>query len=302
MSSLKIACLGEVMIEMIVDADGKNAALGVAGDIMNTAIYLSRGLVKDHEIAFVSMIGRDPLSDRIETFIASEGVSTKFLKRHPTRLPGLYSISTNEAGERSFSYWRDASAARLMYASSEDAGFEELSNFDVIFMSAISLAILPRPVRDRFYTWLKDFRADGGKFVFDSNYRPALWPDKEEARYEITRAWSHCDIALPSVDDEMALFGDSDEDQVLKRLRTNGVRLGVLKRGELGPWPIDKGEVSAVSFAPAIKVIDTTAAGDSFNGGFLATYLTTGDLAEAMKAGHDLANRVIGHRGAIIPR
>lgn len=302
MNSLKIACLGEAMIEMIVDGDGKNAALGIAGDSMNTAIYLSRSIGKDHEIAFVSMIGRDPLSDRIEVFISNEGVSTKLLKRHPTRLPGLYSISTNEAGERSFSYWRDASAARLMYASSEEAGFEELSEFDVIFMSAISLAILPRSVRDRFFIWLKDFRADSGKFVFDSNYRPALWPDKEEARYEITRAWSHCDLALPSVDDEMALFDDSDEHQVLERLRANGVRLGVLKRGELGPRPISENDNPPLDFAPATKVIDTTAAGDSFNGGFLATYLTTGDLAEAMKAGHELANRVIGHRGAIIPR
>ena len=302
MTALKIACIGEAMIEMIVDADGKQAALGVAGDSMNTAVYLARCLGPEYHVAFASMIGTDPLSARIESFIASEGVSTEFLKKHPTLLPGLYTIETNASGERSFSYWRSASAARHMFSSDQGLSFDDLAGFDIIFMSAISLAILPQAVRDQFFSWLTTFRSRGGQFAFDSNYRPALWTDQEEAKREISRGWTHCDIALPSIDDEMALFGDACESDVLKRFKSYGVHTGALKRGAFGPISIGDNARDLHPYKPAVKIVDTTAAGDSFNGGFLAHYLQTKNLAEAMQSGHDLANIVIGYRGAIIPR
>lgn len=302
MKPLKIACLGEAMIEMIANSDGTQAALGVAGDSMNTAIYLKRCLGAEHQVAYVSMVGRDAFSDRIENFIASEGVSTRLLKRHASKLPGIYAVSTDDAGERSFSYWRDASAAREMLSDPDGLSLDELSDFDVISASAISLAILPQSARDNFFDWLSDFRSKGGRFVFDSNFRPALWPDRDIAKAEISKAWQCCDIALPSVDDEMALFEDADEEAVLARLRAFGVTSGVLKRGDLGPIPIAQDEQFDLTFAAAEHVVDTTAAGDSFNGGFLGAFLATGDLAAAAQAGHQLACHVVGHRGAITPR
>ena len=83
MTVLKIACVGEAMIEMIVNSSGTEAALGVAGDSLNTAIYLRRNLPSGHLVAYVSMIGTDAMSDRIAAFIADQGVSTACLQRHP---------------------------------------------------------------------------------------------------------------------------------------------------------------------------------------------------------------------------
>jgi 2-dehydro-3-deoxygluconokinase len=297
---MRVGCVGEAMVELSL-ADGA-AKVGFAGDVLNTAIYLRRELPAEHEVAFVSMIGSDVLSDRMAAFIEGEGLSTRDLQRHPARLPGLYAISTDAAGERSFLYWRDSSAARLMFCSDNGAGFAPLDGYDVVYLSAITLAILSSGVREALFAWIDGFRREGGRLAFDSNYRPGLWPGQAVARDAVARAWRRTDIGLPSVDDEMALFGDADEAAALARLRCYGIRTGALKRGASGPLPIPPTDAPLPDFPPAERVVDTTAAGDSFNGGFLASFLSGGSLADAMLAGHRCAARVVGFRGAIAPR
>ncbi len=52
---------------------------------------------------------------------------------------------------------------------------------------------------------------------------------------------------------------------------------------------------------PVARVVDSTAAGDSFNAGYLAARLAGAELDVAAMQGHRIAARVIGHPGAIIP-
>ena len=223
--ALKIACVGESMIELSAIHSGPN--LSFAGDTLNTGIYLRRALPPEHSVTYVSVVGQDPFSDKMLDFITSHHVATDGILRHSELLPGLYAIMTDENGEWSFLYWRENSAARTLFQN----GFDVLKDFDVIFLSGITLAILPANVRDGLFKWLKRSSA---KIVFDSNYRPRLWENVDVARRMTERAWRACDIALPSLDDEMALFGDVDEAEVLARLRGYGVKHGALKRGGNG--------------------------------------------------------------------
>lgn len=298
----RIACIGEAMVELSLDAAGETARIGYAGDTLNTAVYMARECPGTHEIAFVSRVGTDRFSDDMLAFIDSEGVSTAAVARDDACLPGLYAISTDAGGERSFSYWRENSAARKLFQAAGGHDFSVLDGFDVVYLSAITLAILPPAVRGGLLDWVSAFRERGGLFAFDSNYRPKLWESVDAARQAVSRAWRNCDIALPSVDDEMALFGDRDAQSALARLEAYGIGIGALKRGADGPVPINGTLDPAPRFDPAEKVVDTTAAGDSFNGAFLAAYLAGKSLGEAMLAGHDRAARVIGIRGAIVPR
>ncbi|WP_136659262.1 sugar kinase [Nitratireductor sp. XY-223] len=297
----RIACVGEAMVELSLEADGRTARIGYAGDTLNTAVYLARERPGAHDVAFVSRVGRDRFSDDMLAFIEAEGVSAAAIARDEALLPGLYAISTDADGERSFSYWRENAAARNLFCTAGAPDFSALDGFDVVYLSAITLAILTPAVRGELLDWISDFRQRGGLFAFDSNYRPRLWESADAARQTVSRAWLNCDIGLPSVDDEIALFGDRDAAAALARLEACGIGIGALKRGAEGPVPINGAADTELRFAAAEKVVDTTAAGDSFNGAFLAEYLAGASLSEAMLAGHNRAARVIGVRGAIVP-
>lgn len=287
----RIACIGEAMVEFSFDGD--QPRFGFAGDALNTAVYLRRFTSKEHEVDFVSVVGVDPLSERMLKFIDAKGVSTRHIARHPDKLPGLYAISTDVDGERSFYFWRENSAARTLFHD----GFSVLDNFDVIFLSAIMLAILPSDVRYGLLSWLEGW---DGTVVFDSNYRPRLWENMEAARIAVSRVWKRADIGLPSLDDEMELFEDQGETEVLDRLRSCGLKHGVLKRGARGPLSLSGQQFRRADYPVAEKVVDTTAAGDSFNGGYLAALYSGATQREAMIAGHNLAVEVICKTGAIV--
>lgn len=292
MSAFRIASFGEAMIELNFDRKGEQ--IGFAGDTLNTAIYLTRNLSRQNSVEFVTVLGQDEASNRMLRFIETEDVGFANVSRHPSRLPGVYAIAVDGAGERSFSYWRDQSAARTLF---ED-GFDQLGGFDLIYFSGISLAILPQDIRTKLLAHLKSHPA---QIAFDSNYRPRLWESADVAREMMEAAWRIADVALPSADDEMALFGDESPEAVVDRLKGFGVTNGALKRGADGPLPLGPcGPLPNFSKAP--KVIDTTAAGDSFNGAFLAAHVGGASLEESMRRGHEQAIEVIGKLGAIIPR
>ncbi|OAN84967.1 2-dehydro-3-deoxygluconokinase [Sulfitobacter geojensis] len=285
---MRIACIGEAMIELSMA--GEDAQLGVAGDTLNTAIYLHRE-APALQVEFVTCLGDDPFSQRISDFIASQGVGRDTIHRIAGSSPGLYAITTTEDGERSFTYWRNASAARQLFA---DLDFSILAGFDAVYLSGISMAILPHPVRTALVAWLETAQV---KVIYDSNYRPRLWENEAQAQQITKGMWDRADVALPSIDDEMALFGETAA-QVETRFAGHRGR-GALKRGESGPMSL--GSQVTQAYPPAERVIDTTAAGDSFNGGYLGALLSGKSQADALMAGHQLAAKVVQHRGAIMP-
>ena len=302
MNVLRLGCIGEAMIELSQDpAQPGLARIGTAGDTLNTAIYLKRSAGSAISVSYVTALGDDPHSASMLDFMAGEGLEISATRRLAGALPGLYWITTGEAGERSFHYWRQNSAARQMFGGEGNCDFSALGELDVVYLSAISLAILPDPVRQGLIATLSDARKQRQlRVAFDSNYRPRLWESANAARKTIAAMWQITDIALPSLDDEMAVFEETSEHETAARLRETCPGTGVIKRGLLGPLPLDT-SVAIPDLPRIANPLDTTAAGDSFNGAFLASFLLDGDLEKAMQAGHACASKVICHRGAIIP-
>lgn len=292
---MKIAAIGEAMIELSMAGD--TAGVGVAGDTLNTAIYLKRS-APELQVDYITRLGTDAFSTRIADFIAAEEIGTDGIERDPHGTPGLYAITTDAAGERSFTYWRDSAAARLTFVTDQGPDFVALAQYDVIYLSGITMAILSPSTRSALMRFLQAFRKSGGRVCYDSNYRPRLWGDQETAQTLNDAMWALSDISLPSVDDEQELTGETPE-VIAKRFLGQG-RSGALKRGALGPMCLQTG--ATYDFPRAETVVDTTAAGDSFNGGYLGAALTGASQANALRAGHDLAMQVVGHKGAILPK
>lgn len=295
-----IVCIGEPLAEVSRGDRDLNVAFG--GDTLNTAIYCARGVQgADIAVHYVTAIGEDTLSDEVLELMQGEGIGTDFITRDPNRQIGIYAIQNDDMGERRFHYWREASAVRGMFATDRALHLDAIERADLVYLSGITLAILTQAARDRLWCALAKRRASGLQVAFDSNFRPKLWDDAQTARREITRFWEITDIALPSQEDEIALFGPSSNAAIIDRISSSGATSGALKCGADGPAEIPMSQ-SSQRFAKAETVIDTTGAGDSFNGAYLAAVSRGLDPSEALAQAHDLAVRVVGHKGAILPK
>ena len=295
----RLFCVGECMIEVAPAAEPGLAKVGYAGDTFNTAWYARRLLPPDMAVEYVSAVGDDAQSARMVAFMEGEGIGTGSVKRRAGMAPGLYMIAL-EDGERSFSYWREAAAARTLAREACLPG--DVGEGDVIHVSGITLAILPGADRDRLLAELADARAGGATISFDPNIRPRLWNDPAEMRVAVTRAAKGADIVLPSHDDEREAFGDASPDATADRYAALGCRAVVVKDGGGDLLVAADGARRRLAVSPIERPVDTTAAGDSFAAGVLAARMTGGDdpLAGA-RLGAALARLVVMGRGALVP-
>jgi 2-dehydro-3-deoxygluconokinase len=301
-----VYAIGECMIELQRSVEAGSAMdYRFGGDTLNAAVYMARLL--DPAVArvgYVTGLGIDGMSDEMLAAWQGEGIDTSCVLRLPERLPGVYLIETSDSGERRFHYWRADSAARhWMGAPGADAVLARLAASAMLYVSGISLAILWPADRERLLRLLAHCRANGGKVVFDNNYRPRLWNSAAEAAAVYARVLAQCDIALLTLDDEQAIYGATeDAASAIARARAHGVAEVVIKRGG-DPCVVHVDGLSVdVAGEPVATVVDTTAAGDSFGAAYVAARLQGLDPAAAARAGHRLAGAVIGQRGAIIAR
>ncbi|WP_029004818.1 sugar kinase [Azorhizobium doebereinerae] len=296
----KVVSVGEVMVELARGNDGRFGQ-SFGGDTFNTAVYLARAGI---ETAYATALGDDVFSAQILALAASEGLVTNAVVAVPGRVPGLYLITTDDRGERTFHYWRDSAPARVLFElEGWQAVAEKLVEAQAVYFSGITLSLYSNTGLGRFLATLEVAAERGAWRVFDGNFRPRGWQnDLPRARMVFAEALKRSSMALPTFEDEALLWGDASPEATIARITTFGVKEVVVKNGAGGALVHADGQTIAVPVEREVLPVDTTGAGDSFNAGYLAARLKGESPEAAARAGHALAGAVIMHRGAIIPR
>lgn len=293
----KIAIIGECMAELYAKED--TYVQTFAGDSFNCAVYLKRSS-PEHSVEYITVLGKDSWSQKMLSFFKEHNLDTNYIDFKEDKTIGLYIINTDK-GERSFSYWRGESAAKDLFTTTITKKIdEEICSFDTIFFSAITLGIMSKEGRKAFFKIIQKARNAGVKIAFDTNYRPRIYKNTQEAKDIYNETLPFCDIVLPSIDDEEALWGMSDSKEIIEKIKLAGALEIIVKAGKEDIVYYYENEIKTVKTTPLENIVDSTSAGDSFNGAYLSHRINGFSIEESIQKAQELSAKVIMHQGAII--
>lgn len=296
----KIFLFGECMVELSSNQQ-QTLNQAFAGDFFNAAVYLKRAF-EPIEVNLLTSIGEDKLSNAMIKLFEQEQLNTQLVFRDTKKLPGLYWIQLDSEGERSFDYWRSDAAVRQIMKWIDEPTLAELTNSDWFFFSGISLAVIKPEDRALFWQMLDKLKAAGVKIAFDPNYRHQLWQDEAQARAHFEQAFAYTDMLLPGVEDFKTLYAIETAEQVAEFCKPYQIDELIIKNGEQGVYCVYQEQVTKIDIEPVKQVVDTTSAGDSFNGVYLGARLSGQQVEDAVKLAAKAAAIVIQHKGAIVPK
>lgn len=301
---LDLLGLGECMVELHADEP-----LGVArslqrdfgGDVLNALVAASR---LGARTGFVTRVGDDPFGAALLAGWRAEGIDTSQAQLVAGD-NGVYFISVDARGEREFSYRRSGSAAAAMDASLVDEA--AIAGARWLLVSGITQA-LSAGAQAATREAVRLARRHGTQVAYDPNYRPRLWQSRgglAAARQAFAEIAGEVDWLLPSQPADAELLGGdvdrADACTVLRAFARLSPRVA-LKCGEAGAWLAFDGWFFDVPVEAVVRPVDSTGAGDAWNGAFLHHLMRDLPPAAAALAAHGVAARTLLHRGAIAPR
>ncbi|MGB0939420.1 MAG: sugar kinase [Candidatus Puniceispirillaceae bacterium] len=286
-----LLCMGEAMAEYNQQPDGRYLQ-GFGGDTSNAAISAAR---QGARAGIFTHIGSDPAGDGLLALWQGEGIETDLVKRCPDAQTGIYFVTHDSDGHH-FSYYRKMSAAAQMTA--DDVPQDKLAGVDILHISGISQAISDS-ASQAVIAAIRAVKSAGGRVSYDTNLRLGLW-SLEKARQTIHDTVAECDIALPGLDDARQLTGLNSPDEIADFYLQLGVSIVALTLGPNGTMVASKKERAIIpSFA--VDAIDATAAGDTFDGAFLAELMAGASPFDAAKYANATAALSTTGYGAVAP-
>ena len=295
-----LIALGECMVELYASGPLGGAEVlrrSCGGDVLNALVAAAR---LGGRTGFVTRVGDDPFGAALLAQWRREGID---VEQAPLVAGenGVYFISLLADGEREFTYRRANSAASQLSADGLDAGY--IAAAHCILLSGITQA-LSSGARQATLAAARLARRHGVKVAYDPNYRPRLWAGQgglAAARAALQEILPLAGYLLPSfpADAELLPAAPAERDLAAMRFAREGAEVA-MKCGAGGSVVVAGGVLAAVDAAPA-QVVDSTGAGDAWNGAWLLHRLQGMPPVRAAALANRVAADKLRHRGAIPP-
>ena len=287
----KLLCLGEPLVEFVRLQNG-DYRRGFGGDTSNAAIAAAR---QGAAVGYITALGTDRFGDGLIDLWQSEGIDTGHVLRDPAAPTGIYFIDPDPS-ERHFTYYRAGSAASRMRPG--DLPMEAIQASHCLHLSGITLAV-SEALRETALAAMTGARHAGAAVSLDTNLRLKLW-DVQTARTVIDSAMRLAKIAVTSIDDSAHLTGLEDPAAIAAHYHDLGPEIVLVTLGSEGCFLSRSGISEHVPPARA-EPVDSTGAGDSFAGSFLAWWLETGDPSLSAHKAAEVAAATVSGLGAVDP-
>ncbi|MEM1581022.1 MAG: sugar kinase [Candidatus Bathyarchaeia archaeon] len=272
-----VASFGEPMVEFCATDIGKLKDVqvfkrGWGGDTSNFIVSVAR---LGGKAGYICRIGDDEFGESFLELWGNEGIDTSQVVIEKGGFTAVYFISLLPGGGHDFTYFRKGSAAS--HYSPSDLNPKYLSDLKVFHSSGISMAI-SESCRETVLKAADMVNEHGGLFSFDLNFRPRLWSPQYAKSY-IEKAMRKADIIFASQEDISLLYME-DVDKAVNRIYSLAKpKIIAVKLGGKGCIIFD-GERKIMIPGFKVDVVDTTGAGDAFDGAFIVGLLEEKPLEE----------------------
>ena len=271
--SAKLPAPGETVLggDLLMNPGGKGANQAVAAAKLGG------------DVVFIARVGNDMFGQEAVKGFADVGIDTRFIVKDPDRPSGVALIMVDDKGENSISVALGANGG--MTQGDLDAASSIIKGASYVL---VQLEI-PLPAVSHLVQLANTFHTP-----VVLNPAPACpLPD------ELLRGIS---IITPNASETSLLTGVhiTDEDLVrdaARMLRKKEINQVVITLGSRGSYILSD-EVDEFVGAPAVSAVDTTAAGDTFNGALVVGLSEGMKLSEAVQFANRAAAISVTRRGA----
>ena len=256
-----IICAGESLVDMVSFRGEPEYAPHVGGSNFNSSIALGRLGADSY---YFGAISNDSYGELIENTLRHSKVKEDFVIK--TNRPTTLAYADVVDGIAEYTFVDEHSAGRLLDQTSLKPFVNRVMKAKALLVGGISLQAEPC---GSSWQWFIEQVSGQLPIYFDANIRPDFIENKQSYLNRFVKLTSKVDIIKISEEDYRYLYGAQDFNKVSKVWLDNGVKLVIFTLGSEGSKVIfDNGKEVFVK-SKKVDVVDTIAAGDSFNAGFL---------------------------------